>query len=229
MVGRAHPHRTAADGSAQPRKASGVGARCCSCCSPSCPPWRPASRRRHGQGRHQLRRRSHRRIALPADRPAGLEPVLQRLVRPAVPLSRRPAELHHVEDRGRGDRQPTRWWRRHGTASRSSTRSRCTSSSTPIAARVPRATRLASTTRTPVGLGQADARHLPSADRERAAGGDPPVGRRRAVRRRRPPDRDPGQGPGDPQPSGSPMRWATSFFCAPTFQPGGECGDPRSW
>ena len=84
-------------------------------------------------GRHQLRRRTDRRLALPAHRAARSRAVLQRPLRPALPLSRRPAELHRLEGARRGQHQGrrTRSSRRRRTACRSSTRSRRTSSSTP--------------------------------------------------------------------------------------------------
>ena len=54
--------------------------------------------------RHQLRRWSDRRFALPAHRAARPRALLQRHVRPAVPLPLRPAGVHRLQDQGRGQR-----------------------------------------------------------------------------------------------------------------------------
>ena len=73
--------------------------------------------------------------------------------------------------------------------------------------------------------GRADPGHLPSADRERAPGGDASCPGRRPVRQRHPSRQAAGRRPDEAHPA-SPGRAGHQFFCSPQFHPGGKCGDP---
>ena len=164
---------------------------------------------------------------LPADRPARLVAVLERVVRPALPVSRRPAELHRLQEHRGGDGDaglgagPVEGPR----AGRVPGGGLLQAQHRPAPA-VPRAARPEVQGLHRRGLGPADPGHVPPADRERPPGGDPPIERRRPLRRRRPPDRHPEPGAGDAEPEAHRRAGRPVLLLARRSSPGATCEDP---
>ena len=180
-------------------------------------------------GRHQLRRRAVRVGALPADRPARVEPVLQRLLRPAVPVPVRPAELHHLADRrASGATQSP-----DSIVAPTSDRVRSTYQvavyfklNTKLLRQFHEQLGLQYAAYTAEGLVQPHPRHVPAADRERAPGGDPPDHRRRHLRQRRSSSSSCRTGCRRRSRSSSRTRSARGSSARPPSCAPASCGDP---